>query len=250
MVANFPKNEMPVDNLQPHPFNQEVYSDRTNEQLKQRIAEHGFKDEHRIVVTPNGTILSGHRRWRAVKSLGWETVPVEVVDIDPESNRAKQRILLANQHREKTAAEKLREAEAWEQLESERAQERMENPRQDFAEGETGRADEKAAEKVGMSREKYRQGKRVKEQADNGDPDAQEQWDSVESGEQSMTGAYRELNASDGNASSASDGGDDRPELALHRIVDGEGLVVTTPDGETYLLPWRELPDNDACNSQ
>jgi len=239
-----------VDNLQPHPFNQEVYSDRTNDQLKQRIAEHGFKDEHRIVITPNGIILSGHRRWRAVKSLGWDTVPVEVVDVDPESDQAKRRILLANQHREKTAAEKLREAEAWEQLESERAQERMENPRQDFAEGETGRADEKAAKKVGMSRETYRQGKHVKEQADNGDADAQEQWEQMEDGEQAPTAAYQELKQSkQTDTSEPGNPMDAHTALSLHRIADDHGLLLTDDSGETYLLSWDELPDNDACNS-
>lgn len=238
--------KMYVDHLEPHPFNQDLYSDRDNSELADRIDRHGYQDTHRIVVTSDGTILSGHRRYRAVKSLGWETVPVQVVDVDPDSDEAKRRILMANQHRDKNEAEKIREANAWEDLEAERAEQRRQEATghtQKFGDAETGESDDKAAEKVGMSGEKYRQGKRVKEAAEDGDETAQEQWDKMESGEQTATGAYRELKESNRDDSPEERNPlDAHTDLTRQRIVEGEGLILKDGSGETYLLPSEELP--------
>lgn len=37
---------------------------------------------HPVVVTPDGTLIAGHRRLMAVGQLGWDTVPVRVVDLE------------------------------------------------------------------------------------------------------------------------------------------------------------------------
>ena len=60
-----------------------------------------------IVVTPDNTIISGHRRFKSIQSLGWTEVECEVKDI-PE-DQIDVHIVLYNQGRNKVATEILRE---------------------------------------------------------------------------------------------------------------------------------------------
>jgi ParB family transcriptional regulator, chromosome partitioning protein len=48
--------------------------------LAQSIAEIGLL--HPPVIRPDGVLIAGERRLRAVKILGWQHVPVTVVDLD------------------------------------------------------------------------------------------------------------------------------------------------------------------------
>jgi ParB family transcriptional regulator, chromosome partitioning protein len=48
--------------------------------LAQSIAEVGLL--HPIVVSPDGILIAGERRLRAVQQLGWTEVPVTVVNLD------------------------------------------------------------------------------------------------------------------------------------------------------------------------
>jgi ParB-like chromosome segregation protein Spo0J len=48
--------------------------------LASNIAEVGLL--HPLVVTPDGTLIAGERRLRAVQRLGWTEVPVTIVDLD------------------------------------------------------------------------------------------------------------------------------------------------------------------------
>ena len=49
------------------------------EALAKSIESNGLL--HPIVVKPDGTLISGHRRLDAVRMLGWEDVPARVVDV-------------------------------------------------------------------------------------------------------------------------------------------------------------------------
>ena len=59
-----------------------------------------------IVVTPDNTIISGHRRYKAIQSLGWTEVECEVKDIHEDEIDV--HIVLYNQSRVKVATEMLR----------------------------------------------------------------------------------------------------------------------------------------------
>jgi N6-adenosine-specific RNA methylase IME4 len=48
--------------------------------LARTISEDGLL--HPIVVSPDGTLIAGERRLEAVKRLGWESIPVTVVELD------------------------------------------------------------------------------------------------------------------------------------------------------------------------
>ena len=190
---------IPVEELEPHPLNKRIYTNEDIGELKGKIAEHGFHSEHNLIVTPENQILSGHRRWRAAKELEIEQLPVVRVEPDGENDELR-RLLLANQYRDKTPAEKIREGKAWEQVEREAAKERKEQAtghQEKFPEAETGQARDKVGEKIGVSGRTYERGKEVKEKADEGDEVAQEQWEKLERGEQSISGAHREVKSSE-----------------------------------------------------
>jgi len=62
--------------LEPHQLNREIYTNRDISELVSKIDRYGFQQEHELLATPEGKILSGHRRWRAALELGLDKVPV------------------------------------------------------------------------------------------------------------------------------------------------------------------------------
>jgi len=186
-----------IEELEPHPLNKRIYTNEDIGKLKDKIAEHGFHSEHNLIVTHENQILSGHRRWRAAKELEIEQLPVVRVEPDGETDELR-RLLLANQYRDKTPAEKIREGKAWEQVEREKAHERQSSGGVDkLPEGKNGSTREKVGDKIGVSGRTYERGKEVKEKADEGDEVAKEQWEKLERGEQSISGAHREVKNSE-----------------------------------------------------
>lgn len=187
------QTKLPVESLEPHPRNQEIYTNGDISDVASRMEEHGFKEEHRILVTTNRQILSGHRRWRSAKKVGIERVPVEVVEVE-DDEEALFRLLLANEYRDKTAAEKINEAQAWrEYYESDKSAELRTNKKYD----------QKAAQKVDIGERSIEKGRKVKEIAtgERKAPDrvvevAKEQWEAMKKdGEEGQTinAAYTEI---------------------------------------------------------
>lgn len=76
--------EIQVSKLIPHPLNSQIYRLTQLEDLIYSIGEVGLLQP--IVINKVNQILSGHRRFEAIKKLGWEYVEVEVKDVDPESS--------------------------------------------------------------------------------------------------------------------------------------------------------------------
>ncbi len=113
---------------------------------------------HPIVVRPDGTLIAGERRLRAVQMLGWQDVPVTMVDLEDvvRGEFAENTI-----RKDFTITEALAIAEALEPMERAAAKERQEA--QDFGRGVTpvkftgvsadnNRALDHVATAVGMSR--------------------------------------------------------------------------------------------------
>lgn len=207
VTAETPLTNRKPEELTPHPRNEDIYTNDDISKLKAKIDEYGFQEEHRILITPDNEILSGHRRWNAAKELGLDQVPVEVKHVGSEREELLA-ILLANRYRNKTPAEKINEAEAWAELEKEDAMQRERSGGvENFPQGSTGKTRDKAAEKVGISGRTYEKGQRVKDAA--ADPEkaeekgldhdtAKEQWEQMESNEQSIHGAYEASKTDDG----------------------------------------------------
>jgi ParB family chromosome partitioning protein len=70
-----------IDSIQPSPYQPRLIFDQ--EDLKREIEKDGLLND--LVVRKNGDfyeLIDGERRWRALKELGWESVPVRVVEAD------------------------------------------------------------------------------------------------------------------------------------------------------------------------
>lgn len=79
------KNYVPVDLLKPHSKNEEYFSRPTEEEyqrIKRSIEAEGIRDP--LKVTPDYTVVAGHLRLEIAKELGFDRVPVEIVDGDEE----------------------------------------------------------------------------------------------------------------------------------------------------------------------
>ena len=75
--------KIPINLLKTCPINSEIYRDSDVEDLVNSIGEVGLLQP--IVVTPHNLIVSGHRRFKAIQSLGWTEVEVEVKKVDDDS---------------------------------------------------------------------------------------------------------------------------------------------------------------------
>ncbi len=109
--------------LKPHPRNSVIYGEDydVTELVESIRASRWVKP---LVVAQSGTIISGHRRWRAALKLGLETVPVEYREF-PNETAELEALLLENDSRDKTTEQKVREALAWEEIEKHKARQRQ-----------------------------------------------------------------------------------------------------------------------------
>jgi ParB-like chromosome segregation protein Spo0J len=143
--------------LRPHPQNSAIYGEDENvSSLIDLIQASGWVKP--LVVTPTGTIISGHRRWKAVLALEWESIPVEVREF-PDELTELEALLLENASRLKTTEQKVREGEAWQDLEASKAKIRQtanlktgnQIPvRENFPTRERGRVRDAIASRVGL----------------------------------------------------------------------------------------------------
>lgn len=111
-----------------------------------------------LVVTPTGTIISGHQRCKAVLALGWESILVEVREF-PDELAELEALLLENASRFKNTEQKVREGEAWKEIEAFKAKLRQKASlkvgnhtpvQKNFTERERGQSRNHIAKRVGL----------------------------------------------------------------------------------------------------
>lgn len=97
-----------VTELKPHPENELIYGQLEDvSDLVMQIEAIG-KIIDPLKIKDDYTIISGHRRWKAARELGYPTVPCEIVDFDsPQEELAA--LVLYNYKRIKTNEQKARE---------------------------------------------------------------------------------------------------------------------------------------------
>ena len=95
---------MKLLNLKEHPENKRIYESCCVEDLKTSLSIHGQMEP--IAITKKGVIISGHRRFKAMGSLGWEDCEVRIVT--PENELIA--LIEHNRYRQKTASDILKEA--------------------------------------------------------------------------------------------------------------------------------------------
>ncbi|MDB9450469.1 ParB/RepB/Spo0J family partition protein [Dolichospermum circinale] len=155
-----------VAELYPHPKNQGIYGDEDIQKLAQSIKENGLSEA--LIITPDSKIISGHRRWKAVKLLGWETVNVIEIEFPNEAEELKA-LLLKNQVRRITIEQICREGIMWEAILSPKSLQRRRDKN-----GSQGTTRDKVAALIGLeSGSTFYKGKRVVQAIDeaekNGD---------------------------------------------------------------------------------
>jgi len=143
--------------LHPHSRNSAIYGeDEDLAELISLIRISGWVKP--LVVTPTGTIISGHQRCKAVLALGWESILVEVREF-PDELAELEALLLENASRLKTTEQKVREGEAWKEVETFKANLRQKaslkngnHPPvpENFPEREKGESRDRIAKRVGI----------------------------------------------------------------------------------------------------
>ena len=73
-----------ISDIQPHPSNNQIYQKQFEnlEKLEKSIKQYGQLEP--IVITSENTIISGHRRFKVLKNLGYKVVNVRVRDYENE----------------------------------------------------------------------------------------------------------------------------------------------------------------------
>ena len=82
-----PVEQIPIDLLKPYPGNARTHDDRQLAKIKSSLEAFGWMNP--ILAEQDGTIIAGHGRWLAAKSLGLAQVPViRVEHLTPDAARA------------------------------------------------------------------------------------------------------------------------------------------------------------------
>jgi hypothetical protein len=159
------RNEIEIVKLQPHAHNEMIYG--VEEDVSDLVAQ--IEAVGRILdplkIKEDGTIISGHRRWKAAKALNYTAVPYEYVSFDSDEEELAA-LVLYNYGRTKTNEQKAREGMAlFETLSVEAVQRRLANLNQNNPEMDTsstsdkyeGNADTDTKLERGLTRDKVAQ---------------------------------------------------------------------------------------------
>src|SRR5881392_3291954 len=83
-----PVVELPLERLRPWPENPRTIRPERLEQLKQALSDDREMLQARpLIALPDGTVIAGNQRLRAARELGWATIPVITVALEPERAR-------------------------------------------------------------------------------------------------------------------------------------------------------------------
>lgn len=162
-----------INKLQSHPLNQRIYGYDDNSELLEKIKSSGWIKP--ILITPNYTILSGHRRVDCCKTLGITEIECEVIEGDP--IKCMEIMLSENAYRVKSTFQLMKEAEMYLDIEKKKAYQRQiqaekigNDHQETFPQGqsspEKGQSRDIVAEKIGMSGRSYDKGRKVLQRID------------------------------------------------------------------------------------
>lgn len=129
--------DYPVSKLKPHPRNEAIYGNEDVKDLVEQIKIYGGIVDP-LKIKEDGTIISGHRRWKAAQELGMEKVPCEIFTFDSEEEEIAA-LVMFNYHREKTNEQRGREGMALEEaLRTEAMERKLSNLIQNTTERDPG----------------------------------------------------------------------------------------------------------------
>jgi protein gp37/ParB-like chromosome segregation protein Spo0J len=142
---------VPISTLRPHPRNHAIYGDTADPDLVASVRAKGVLVP--MLITQDGRIIAGHRRWQASKQVGLAKVPVVVFGSTDEL-AILEAVVESNRQRTKSNEQAAREFQVLAEIERERAKSRMIGAHSGSALGnfprlETGKARDLAARKLG-----------------------------------------------------------------------------------------------------
>lgn len=196
---------MNITDLKPHPLNAQIYGE-PDDGLVESVKKHGIKEP--IVVTRDGYIISGHRRWKAALVLGLEEVPCRVEEY-PNELAEQESLIEYNRQREKTFSQKMAEGEKLKEIEAERARRRQLTTQlvgrgvqaKDMVvvisppplEEDKGKTRDKVAKKLGISGFTYSRAEKIWQAAKQGNETAQKLLEKLDKGQTTISAAYKQL---------------------------------------------------------
>ena len=105
---------IPLSKLKSHPQNEEIYTISNIDDLEQSISKLGLLEG--LVVDADYQVISGNRRFVAIKNLGWKKVECKKVSVP--KDEVLNYIIAHNKQRVKTCRERLNEAKVLMKLHS------------------------------------------------------------------------------------------------------------------------------------
>jgi N6-adenosine-specific RNA methylase IME4 len=183
----------------------------------------------------------------AAQAADIDSVPVRKSSFDGDLSE-REALIEFNRQRDKTPGQIVNEFEEMVTIEEQRAKERKSDATghcEKFHEAETGRATEKAAEKVNaaVSGRTLKKGKKVKDKATDEDQPkevrevAQNAWDDLQSGDESFSGAYNQVKEAEREAET-------EPTTETPELPDNEyRAVVIDPPWDLEKIGREARPD-------
>ena len=98
---------MDLEKINPHPLNEKIYgyNETEHHELKKSIEMLGLLEP--LTITKDNTLVSGHRRLKALREIGWEDADCRIGDFE----NLTLSLVELNRYRKKTTTELLNEAE-------------------------------------------------------------------------------------------------------------------------------------------
>ena len=193
---------VPTGNLRPHPLSLAIYDDEpVDPDLAQSIRERGILEP--LVILSDGTIVSGHRRWRAALANGLEDVPARLCEFESELDE-QAAVIEHNRQRVKSLTQRMREADQLEAIERLRAKQRQRlhggtapgrsaDSGGNLAGSESGETRERLAAAVGMKARSFAKARTVYQAAQAGSAVGARQMSALDAGETTINAAYQDV---------------------------------------------------------
>jgi len=233
--------QLPPEALTPHPKNSEVYDTTVSDRFVADIRENGVEQTMKVTSASHfaeGTvIISGHRRRRGAVQAGLDSVPVEWLSYDsPEAEVAG--LHRHNDYRDLKFSERMSMADdLWDLHDA---------GHQTF--GDTNKEIRQSiGDRTGIgSHESYRKAKAVWDAALEGDPEAEEYVEAIDTGDRSIHNAYAELRTDSEAAGAVGEAmGEDETGDDTHQTFGdsgGDGRVIDNPTDESdYYVSLRRV---------
>lgn len=180
---------IPITKIQVHDRIRKDFGDI--EELAADIEQNGLINPP--VVNKEYALLAGERRLRACRMLGWEQIPVTMMDTRDAEHELNIEISENDCRKDFSKAERVDYMYRLMRIEKEKARERMTaGGQQIFAEGEKGQARDKTAAAFGVSGETMRKEMQIVENRDRLTPEDFAEWDE---GRLSTNKAYQKIKA-------------------------------------------------------